>query len=243
MDSGRVYGYRKVHHDLCDLGESCSRYRVARLMRSRGWRAQVGYRRRPGFHGGIPHNVAANILDRQFDVAAPNIAWVTDITYIRTHEGWLYLAVVLDLFSRQVVGWSMDSRMSKDLVLQALLAAVWRRKPKQRVMVHSDQGSQYVSIRYSDRLSEAGINPSVGSTGSAYDNALAETINGLYKAEVIHRRAPWKTKAAVELATLEWVAWFNHQRLLGSIGDVPPAEAKERYYRQLAAPAADPVLL
>jgi len=142
-----------------------------------------------------------------------------------------------------VVGWSMDSRMSKDLVLQALLAAVWRRKPKQRVMVHSDQGSQYVSIRYSDRLSEAGINPSVGSTGSAYDNALAETINGLYKAEVIHRRAPWKTKAAVELATLEWVAWFNHQRLLGSIGDVPPAEAEERYYRQLAAPAADPVLL
>lgn len=105
------------------------------------------------------------------------------------------------------------------------------------------ESTQYVSIRYSDRLSEAGINPSVGSTGSAYDNALAETINGLYKAEVIHRRAPWKTKAAVELATLEWVAWFNHQRLLGSIGDVPPAEAEERYYRQLAAPAADPVLL
>ena len=119
------------------------------------------------------------------------------------------------------------------------------RRPAQSdgLIHHSDRGSQYVSIRYSDRLSEAGINPSVGSTGSAYDNALAETINGLYKTEVIHRRAPWKTKAAVELATLEWVSWFNHQRLLESIGDIPPAEAEERYYRQLAAPAAEPVLL
>ncbi|WP_249171294.1 integrase core domain-containing protein, partial [Burkholderia multivorans] len=112
-----------------------------------------------------------------------------------------------------------------------------------RLVHHSDRGSQYVSIRYSDRLSEAGINPSVGSTGSAYDNALAETINGLYKTEVIHRRAPWKTKAAVELATLEWVSWFNHQRLLESIGDIPPAEAEARYYRQLAAQTVEPVLL
>lgn len=114
LESGRVYGYRKVHHDLRALGESCSRHRVARLMSSCGWRAQVGYRRRSGFYGGAPHNVAANILDWQFDVAQPNMAWVTDITYIRTYEGWLYLVVVVDLFSRQVVGWSMDSRMSKE---------------------------------------------------------------------------------------------------------------------------------
>jgi putative transposase len=119
----RHHPYSK-HHDLLDLGESCSRHRVARLMRSRGWHAQVGYRRRPGFHGGALYKVAANILDRQFDVTAPNTAWVTDITYIRTHEGWLYLALVVDLFSQQIVGWLMDARMSKDLVLQALLAAV-----------------------------------------------------------------------------------------------------------------------
>ena len=132
-----------------------------------------------------------------------------------------------------------------DFVLDALEQAVYDRRPTQSdgLVHHSDRGSQYVSIRYSERLGEAGINPSVGNTGSAYDNALAETINGLYKTEVIHRRAPWKTRAAVELATLEWVSWLNHQRLLGSIGDIPPAEAEERYYRQLAAPVAEPVLL
>lgn len=133
LGSGRVYGHRKVHCDLRDLGEACSRHRVARLMRSRGWRAQVGYRRRPGFYSGARHNIVANVLDRQLTVVAPNVAWVTDITYIRTHEGWLYLAVVVGLFSRQVIGWSMSQRMGKELVLLALLVAVWRRKPKQTV--------------------------------------------------------------------------------------------------------------
>ena len=146
---------------------------------------------------------------------------------------------------KRIVDWRVSSSMTTDLVLDALEQALYDRRPdpSDGLIHHSDRGSQYVSIRYSERLGEAGVNPSVGNTGDAYDNALAETINGLYKAEVIHRRGPWKTKAAVELATLEWVSWFNHIRLLESIGDIPPAEAEERCYQQLAASAAEPVLL
>ena len=188
FESGRVYGYRKVHHDLRALGETCSRHRVARLMRGQGWRAQVGYQRRPGFYGGAAHNVVTNVLDRQFDVAAPNMAWVTDITYIRTYEGWLYLAVVVDLFSRQVVGWSMDSRMSKDLVLQALLAAVWRRKPAQNVMVHSDQGSQFTSYEWAAFLAAHNLQPSMSRRGNCHDNAVAESFFQLLKRERIKRK-------------------------------------------------------
>src|SRR5690606_10116394 len=163
-----------------------------------------------------------------FEADRPNRLWVADFTYVSTWQGWLYVAFVIDAYAKRIVGWRASSSMTTDFVLDALEQAVYDRRPTQsdRLVHHSDRGSQYVSIRYSDRLSEAGINPSVGSTGSAYDNALAETINGLYKTEVIHRRAPWKTKAAVELATLEWVSWFNHQRLLEPIGDIPPAEPK-----------------
>lgn len=143
LESGTVYGYRKVAADLRDLGERCGKHRVARLMKGEGLRAQVGYSRRPRSGGGRISTVAPNHLDRQFMVAAPNTHWVTDITYIRTHEGWLYLAVVLDLYSRQIVGWAMHGRMHADLVLQALLAAVWRRKPAPGLMLHSDQGSQF----------------------------------------------------------------------------------------------------
>ena len=141
LESGGVYGYRKIHDDLREVGENCGRHRVARLMRLEGLRSQTGYRRRPGKSGGKPAVASPNLLKRQFDVREPNKVWVTDITYIRTYEGWLYLAVVLDLFSRQVVGWSMKSQMTSDLAIDALLMAVWRRKPKQEVMVHSDQGS------------------------------------------------------------------------------------------------------
>ena len=137
-ESGKVYGYRKLADDLRDVGETCSENRVARLASLAGITAQIGYKRRPGRYGGKPAVVADNTLDRQFEVAAPDAVWVTDITYIRTHEGWSYLAVVIDLFSRRVIGWSMQSRMTTDLALQALLAAVWRRKPKQKVMIHSD---------------------------------------------------------------------------------------------------------
>jgi putative transposase len=145
LESGRVYGYRKVCNDLRDLGERCGKHRVARLMRQAGWKSQTGYTRRPGFRGGKPAVVAPNHLKRAFDVTAPNTVWVSDITYIRTHEGWLYLSVALDLFSRQIVGWSMGERMTRDLAIGALLMAVWRRKPVQEVLVHSDQGSQFSS--------------------------------------------------------------------------------------------------
>ena len=155
------------------------------------------------------------------------------------------MALVIDAYAKRIVGWRASSSMSTDFVLDALEQALYDRRPDPAdgLIHHSDRGSQYVSIRYSERLGEAGINPSEGNTGDAYDNALAETINGLYKAEVIHKRVPWKTKAAVELATLEWVAWFNHQRLLESIGDIPPTEAEQRYYQQFAVEAAKQGLL
>jgi len=151
------------------------------------------------------------------------------------------VAFVVDVFARRIVGWRVSSSMTTDFVLDALEQALYARQPERdsSLVHHSDRGSQYVSIRYSERLAEAGVEPSVGSKGDSYDNALAETINGLYKAELIHRRAPWKTKEAVELATLEWVSWFNHHRLLEPVGYIPPAEAEANYYRQLASqPAA-----
>lgn len=152
LESGGVYGYRKVCDDMRDLGEGCGANRVARLMRAEGLRAQRGYGRRPGKHGGKPAAVAPNHLQREFNVSQPNLVWVTDITYIRTHEGWLYLAVVLDLFSRQIVGWSMQPRIDRELALNALLMAVWRRRPTNEVMVHSDQGSQGGFNRSSQHL-------------------------------------------------------------------------------------------
>ncbi len=154
-------------------------------------------------------------VNRQFKADRPNQLWVSDFTYVSTWQGWLYVAFVIDVFARRIVGWRVSSSMHTDFVLDALEQALYARQPERRALVHhSDRGSQYVSIRYSERLAEAGIEPSVGSKGDSYGNALAETINGLYKTELIHRRAPWKTKAAVELATLEWVSWFNHHRLL-----------------------------
>jgi transposase InsO family protein len=162
----------------------------------------------------------------------PNQLWVSDFTYVSTWQGFVYVAFVIDVFARYIVGWRVSRNMQTDFVLDALEQALWARQPERdRLIHHSDRGSQYVSIRYTERLTEAGIEPSVGSKGDSYDNALAETINGLYKAEVIHRRGPWKTAQAVEIATLEWVSWFNNHRLLGSIGHIPPAEAEANYYR------------
>jgi len=160
---------------------------------------------------------------------------VSDFTYVSTWQGWVYVAFVVDVFARRIVGWRLSSSMRTDFVLDALEQALYDRQPERDELTHhSDRGSQYVSIRYSERLAEAGIEPSVGSRGDSYDNALAETINGLYKTELVHRRAPWRTKESLELATLQWVHWFNHQRLLGSIGHIPPAEAEANYYLQLA---------
>ena len=176
-------------------------------------------------------------VNRKFHAERPNQLWVSDFTYVSTWQGWLYVAFVIDVFARRIVGWRVSTSMKTDFVLDAMEQALYARQPERdsALIHHSDRGSQYVSIRYSERLAEAGIEPSVGSKGDSYDNALAESINGLYKAELIHRRAPWKSREAVELATLEWVAWFNHQRLLGSIGYIPPAEAEANYYRKLAS--------
>ena len=165
-----------------------------------------------------------------------NQLWVADFTYVSTWQGFVYVAFVIDVFARYIVGWRVSTSMQTDFVLDALEQALYARRPERdgALVHHSDRGSQYVSIRYSERLAEAGIEPSVGSTGDSYDNALAETINGLYKAEIIHRRGPWKSREAVELATLEWVSWFNHHRLLEPIGYIPPAEAEANYWRQNA---------
>ena len=173
-------------------------------------------------------------VNRQFRAPAPNVLWVSDFTYVSTWSGFVYVAFVIDVFARRIVGWRVSRSAHAGFVLDALEQALHERRPVGSQLVHhSDRGSQYVSIKYSERLAEAGIEPSVGSVGDSYDNALAETINGLYKAEVIHRRGPWRSLEAVEFATLEWVDWFNNRRLLEPIGNIPPAEAEANYYAML----------
>ena len=170
-DSGKVYGYRKLHDDLMELGEASCPNRVARLARLAGIRAEIGYKRKPGKYGGKPSVVVDNTLDRQFDVAEPDTAWVSDITYIKTYEGFLYLAVVIDLYSRRVIGWATQSRQPTDLVLQALLMAVWRRKPQQTVLIHTDQGTQYTSREWAAFLRAHNIEHSMSRRGNCHDNA------------------------------------------------------------------------
>ena len=235
----QVYGADKVWKQLNREGEVVARCTVERLMRKLGLQ---GVRRGKIVRTTVSNTKAPCPLDkvnRQFRADRPNQLWVSDFTYVSTWQGWLYVAFIVDVFARRIVGWRVSPSMTTDFVLDALEQALYARQPERdsSLIHHSDRGSQYVSIRYSERLAEAGLEPSVGSKGDSYDNALAETINGLYKAEVIHRRGPWKTREAVELATLEWVSWFNNQRLLGPIGYIPPAEAEANYYRQLASQA------
>lgn len=175
----------------------------------------------------------ADLVNRQFTATCPNQLWVADITYVATWAGFVYVAFVIDVCARRIVGWRVSRSLRTELVLDALEQALWSRTRTEGLVHHSDRGSQYLSIRYAERLSEAGIDSSVGSRGDSYDNALAETINGLYKTQVIRRRSPWRNIDAVEYATLEWVDWFNHRRLLEPIGNVPPAELETAYYRQL----------
>lgn len=236
----QVYGADKVWRQLGREGVPVARCTVERLMRQQGLH---GVMRGKVVRTTIRDDTAPCSLDkvhRQFHADRPNQLWVSDFTYVSTWQGWLYVAFVIDVFARRIVGWRVSTTMRTDFVLDALEQALYARQPARgsSLIHHSDRGSQYLSIRYSERLAETGIEPSVGSRGDSYDNALAETINGLYKAELIHRRAPWKTREAVELATLEWVSWFNHQRLLEPIGYIPPAEAEANYYRQLASPVA-----
>ena len=232
----QVYGADKIWHQMNRQGTKVARCTVERLMKRLGLQ---GVRRGKVIRTTVPDKAAPCPLDRvnrQFKADRPNQLWVSDFTYVSTWQGWQYVAFVIDVFARRIVGWRVSSSMRTDFVLDALEQALFDRRPERAdaLIHHSDRGSQYVSILYTERLAQAGIEPSVGSRGDSYDNALAETINGLYKAELIHRRAPWKTKEALELATLEWVAWFNNHRLLSSIGYIPPAEAEANYYRQLA---------
>jgi len=236
----QVYGVDKVWRQLKREGVAVARCTVERLMRQAGLR---GARRGKSVRTTVPDTQAACPLDRvnrQFQAERPNQLWVADFTYVSTWQGFVYVAFVIDVFARFIVGWRVSASMQTDFVLDALEQALYARRAEREgeLVHHSDRGSQYVSIRYSERLDEAGIEPSVGSTGDSYDNALAETINGLYKAEVIHRRGPWKTRETVELATLEWVSWFNHHRLLEPIGYIPPAEAEANYWRQQAQATA-----
>jgi len=227
-----VYGAVKVWRQLKRDGHLVARCTVARLMRSLGLR---GISRGKAVRTTRPDPAVACPFDhvnRQFVAERPNQLWVSDFTYVSTWQGFVYVAFVIDVFARYIVGWRVSRNMQTEFVLDALEQALWARQPEREALIHhSDRGSQYVSIRYTERLTEGGIEPSVGTTGDSYDNALAETINGLYKAEVIHRLGPWKSLESVELATLEWVSWFNHHRLLGSIGHIPPAEAEANYYR------------
>jgi len=234
----QAYGAGKVWRQLNREGVDVARCTVERLMKGLGL---AGVRRGKIVRTTIPDRAVPCPLDRvhrHFKADRPNQLWVSDFTYVSTWQGWLYVAFVIDVFARRIVGWRVSRSMRTDFVLDALEQALYARRPERdnSLIHHSDRGSQYVSIRYSERLAEAGIEPSVGSKGDSYDNALAETINGLYKAGLIHKRAPWKSREAVELATLEWGAWFNHQRLLEPIGYIPPAEAEANYYRQLAQP-------
>ena len=228
----RVYGVRKVWRQLRREGFDVARCTVARLMRAMGL---AGVIRGKPVRTTISDRAAPCPLDRvnrQFRAPAPNMLWVSDFTYVATWAGFVYVAFVIDTYARRIVGWRASRTAHASFVLDALEQALHDRRPVHRggLVHHSDRGSQYVSIKYTERLAEAGIEPSVGSVGDSYDNALAETINGLYKAEVIHRRGPWRNFEAVEYATLEWVDWFNHRRLLEPIGNIPPAEAEELYY-------------
>jgi len=232
QENFRVYGARKVWRQLKREGFAVARCTVERLMGVLGLQGAV---RGKSCRTTIPDDAAdrpADLVNRQFIAERPDQLWVADITYVAAWTGFVYVAFVIDVFSRRIVGWRVASSMTTDLVLDALEQALWARNDPRGLIHHSDRGSQYLSIRYSERLAEAGIESSVGSRGDSYDNALAETINGLYKTEVIHRRGPWRNREAVEYATLEWVDWFNTRRLLEPIGNMPPAEYEAAYYRQ-----------
>jgi putative transposase len=227
-DSGKVYGYRKLHDDLRDQGEACSPNRVARLARRADIKAQIGYKRRPGHYGGKPAVVAENIVARNFHVAVQDQVWVTDITYIRTYEGWAYLAVVIDLFSRRVVGWSMQSRMTTDIVLQALMMAVWRRKPQTKVTIHSDQGSQFTSGEWLSFLKQHNLEASMSRRGNCYDNAVAESFFQLLKRERI-RRKTYATRENARRDVFEYIEMFyTPKRNHTNNGMLSPVEFERR---------------
>ena len=231
----QVYGARKIWRQLGREGNAVARCTVARLMRTMGLQGVVRGKKVRTTISNAAAPCPLDRVNRQFMAPRPNVLWVSDFTYVATWVGFVYVAFVIDAFARRIVGWRVSRTAHAGFVLDALEQALHQRRPIRGggLVHHSDRGVQYVSIKYTERLAEAGIEPSVGSIGDSYDNALAETINGLYKAEVIHRRGPWRSFEAVEFATLEWVDWFNNRRLLEPIGNLPPAEAEAAYYAQL----------
>jgi putative transposase len=236
-ENQQVYGPRKVWKQMGREQLRTARCRVRRLMRAMGLR---GAMRGPAWVTTTQSQPAApapaDLVARQFTATRPNQLWVSDFTYVATWRGFVYVAFVIDVFSRRIVGWRASASMRTDLALDALEQAIYDRCDDDTgdLVHHSDRGTQYLSIRYTERLADAGIELSVGSRGDAYDNALAETVIGLFKTEVIRRRGPWRSLEAVEFATLEWVDWFNHRRLLEPIGYLPPAEYEDRYYAKAA---------
>jgi transposase InsO family protein len=235
----QVYGVRKVWRQLKREGYDVARCTVARLMKKMTLQGVIRGRRVCTTVSDKAAPCPLDRVNRRFRAPRPNMLWVSDFTYVATWTGFVYVAFVIDAYARRIVGWRVSRSAHAGFVLDALEQALHDRKPVSGELVHhSDRGVQYVSIRYTERLVEAGLVPSVGSIGDSYDNALAETINGLYKAEVIHRRGPWRSMEAVEYATLEWVDWFNNRRLLEPIGHVPPAEAEAAYYAAPEEPAA-----
>jgi len=238
----RVYGAKKVWKQLNREGIPVARCTVARLMRGLGLRGVVRGRR---VRTTLPDALAErprDLVQRDFTATRPNQLWVSDLTYVATWRGFVYVAFVIDAFARRIVGWRASSSLRSDLALDALEQALYDRDIEAGLVHHSDRGAQYLSIRYTERLAEAGIEPSVGSRGDSYDNALAETVIGLFKAEVIYRAGSWRGFDDVEYATLEWVAWFNTQRLLEPLGYLPPAEYEEQFHRTQTAQAVAEVL-
>ena len=232
LESGCIYGYRKITHDLRDWGERCGKNRVHRLMKQEKISSQTGYKKRK-FTYGKPCEVAPNHLKQEFDYDQPDQAWVTDITYIRTHEGWLYLAIVLDLCSRKVIGWSMQSRMQSDLVMQALFMAVWRRRPKHNVLIHSDQGSQYTGGDWMRFLEDHHLEPSMSRRGNCYDNAVAESFFQLLKRERIKRRI-YRTREEARRDIFDYIELFyNTRRQHGYNDNLSPVEFEKQYFLKL----------
>ena len=237
-ENRRVYGAKKVWKQLNREAIPVARCTVARLMRGLGLKGVVRGRR---VRTTIPDALAErpeDLVQRQFTAARPNQLWVSDFTYVATWRGFVYVAFVIDAFSRRIVGWRASTSMRSDLALDALEQALYDRETDRALVHHSDRGGQYLSIRYTERLAEAGIEPSVGSRGDAYDNALAETVIGLFKTEVIHRDGPWRNFDDVEFATLEWVSWFNTHRLMEPLGYLPPAEYEAQYQERVSTELA-----
>jgi putative transposase len=238
-----VYGARKVWLALNREGVAVARCTVERLMAELGLSGAVRGKARRTTIADSTASRPADLVQRQFAPPAPNRLWVADLTYVSTWSGFAYVAFVIDAYARRILGWRVASTMATSMVLDAIEQAIWTRQQEgamelKDVVHHSDRGSQFTSIRFTERLAEAGIQPSVGAVGSSYDNALAETINGLYKTELIKPRKPWRTTDDVELATAQWVHWFNHCRLYEYCGDIPPADLETAYYAQRQRPAA-----